>query len=453
MKQTSLLATAISLALASTSALATNGMMLEGYGDRATAMGGAALAYDSGNSGALNNPATLSLMDTENRFSIAVRKLGPDITSSFPAFGLSTDSDGTAYYMPSISYMTKTGDLTYGVAFLAQGGMGTEYGNAGATDLFTGMSGQDIRSEVGVAGLMLPLSKQVNDRLTVGGSLDFIAAMMDLRMDMAGWQLGNLMAGNGGSVGGNMAFPAPPTVTNWARFDFSDSSPMTGEAKGYGWGAKLGFTFKMTDQLTLGANYRSKTKLGDMTTNNATMTMNTTPGGTMSIRGKVRVVDFQWPESYGIGLAFQANDRLLLTGDVKRIGWAGVMRNFRMQFTDTSGLAGFTTLDMTMNQNWRDQTVVSLGGEFKVTPDFSLRAGVNLASNPIPNRDVNPLFPATIKNHVTAGFGYNMTKNDNIGFSMTYAPEVDVTGTGPLNGGINIKHSQLNWTLGYSRSW
>lgn len=469
MKQTSLLATAISLALASTSALATNGMMLEGYGDRATAMGGASLAYDSGNSGALNNPATLSLMQTENRFSIAVRKLGPDVKSSFPAAGLSTDSDGTAYYMPSISYMTKSGDLTYGVAFLAQGGMGTEYGHANPGDLFSGgmsmggamtpLSGQDIRSEVGVAGLMIPLSKQVNDRLTVGGSLDFIAAMMDLRMDMSGGQFGQLMGRNGGSIGGSMAGPTglgslpPGADINWGRFDFSDKNSSTGEAKGYGWGAKLGFTYKLTDDLTIGGNYRSKTNLSDMTTNNGTMTMNVTGMGSVPMKGKVTVVDFQWPQSIGLGLAYQASDRLLLTGDVKHIGWADVMKNFHMKFKAKTGPFAGQTLDMKMDQKWRDQTAVSLGAEFKVTPDFSLRGGVNLASNPVPNKYVNPLFPAIIENHVTAGFGYNLTKNDNIGFSMTYAPEVKVKGSGPLNNGVKISHSQLNWSLGYSRSW
>jgi long-chain fatty acid transport protein len=365
--------------------------------------------------------------------------------------------------------------------------MGTEYGHANPGDLFFGgmtfkdgmgmnvpptgtmMSGKDIRSEVGVAGLMIPLSKQVNDRLTVGGSLDFIAAMMDLRMDMDGRQFGNLMMRNGGSIGGSMAGATGlggmlPGVLgaggdfNWGRFDFSDKNASTGEAKAYGWGAKLGFTYKLTDDLTIGGNYRSKTNLSDMTTNHGTMTMNITPAGgaapmDVAMKGKVTVVDFQWPQSIGLGLAYQASDRLLLTGDVKHIGWADVMKNFHMKFRAKTGPFAGQTLDMKMDQKWRDQTAVSLGAEFKVTPDFSLRGGVNLASNPVPNKYVNPLFPAIIENHVTAGFGYNLTKNDNIGFSMTYAPEVKVKGSGPLNNGVKISHSQLNWSLGYSHSW
>ena len=42
-------------------ALATNGMVMEGYGPIAAAMGGAAMAYDNGTAALANNPATLGL--------------------------------------------------------------------------------------------------------------------------------------------------------------------------------------------------------------------------------------------------------------------------------------------------------------------------------------------------------------------------------------------------------
>ncbi|WP_200383039.1 hypothetical protein [Thiococcus pfennigii] len=58
--------------LASSAAHATNGMALSGYGPIAMAMGGAAVAYDSGNSGAINNPATLALMPQGARFEVDV---------------------------------------------------------------------------------------------------------------------------------------------------------------------------------------------------------------------------------------------------------------------------------------------------------------------------------------------------------------------------------------------
>ena len=63
----SIIATACSVAAllvlaGATPAFATNGMNLEGYGSKSMAMGGAGMAYDTGNSAVMNNPATLGFM-------------------------------------------------------------------------------------------------------------------------------------------------------------------------------------------------------------------------------------------------------------------------------------------------------------------------------------------------------------------------------------------------------
>ena len=60
---------------------ATNGMNLEGYGPIATGMGGASMAYDNGTAAMMNNPATLSLMDSNARLDVAFGTLGPNITA------------------------------------------------------------------------------------------------------------------------------------------------------------------------------------------------------------------------------------------------------------------------------------------------------------------------------------------------------------------------------------
>ena len=143
---------------------ATNGMNLEGYGAKSHALGGASMAFDTGNSAAMNNPATLGLMKNgQQELGFGIRGLHPDISVSYGP--LSDTSDGTAYYMPSLSYMRKDGNIAWGAAVLAQGGLGTEYGSD--SPLFQGgysmlnnlvsMSGKEIRPEVGGGRLMFPL--------------------------------------------------------------------------------------------------------------------------------------------------------------------------------------------------------------------------------------------------------------------------------------------------------
>lgn len=439
-------------------------------------MGGAGMAYDTGNSAVMNNPATLSLMaDGEARLGVGIRNLRPDVQSKVPAFGIKSDSDGDSYFMPSMSYMRRSGQFTYGAALLAQGGMGTEYGKrselfAGGQSLMgnmTPLSGGEVRSEVGVGRFMLPLSYQANDRFTIGGSVDLVWAMMDLQMDMSGAQFGQLLQGNGGKVSGSMRTALEGAVgggmitdVNWARFDFSDSNDFTGKAKGYGLGAKIGFTYLVTDRFRIGGVYHTKTNISDLTADNQKMYMNAaTPLGTstFALKGDYTVKDFQWPATWAIGGAFQVNDKLMLVGDIKYIEWNGVLDTFDVTFK-TSGSAsngGFANsrIDVTLDQDWENQTVYQLGVEYLYSPKLALRAGFSLSDNPVPSKYVNPLFPAIVENHYMAGFGYQFNDQHEIGFSLTYAPEAKSKGNGPLNNGVVVTHSQLNWTFNYVYSF
>ena len=467
----------------------------------------------------MNNPATMG-MDKKagNAFQIAVGGLNPTISSKHTS-GAKSDSTGS-FIMPGFGYARKTNRFMYGVGVMAQGGMGTDYGKASATNnLFGGgnstggwgnngetpgngtahtntqgaLSGQNIRSEVGVGRLIIPLGYDVSDKLTIAGSIDYVWGGMDLQMDMDGASFNQLMQGNGGSVSGTMAqglnmymskgsttIPpgsqtpgnanAPAVINDlyWARFDFSDNSSFTQKTKGTGFAGKLGFVYKLSDKLTIGGSYHSKTKMSDFT-GDATLSMRVSmdsgvlqggnPNGTytdatMPVTGKIKVKDFQWPETMAIGLAWKATPSVLITADVKQSEWADVMKSCKMTFdADSSASNGNfknTSLDVTMDQNWKDQTVTMLGAEWQASKNLALRAGYNVANNPVPDATLNPLFPATIQSHYTAGFGYQFTKEQSIDASFTVAPKV--TATNP-NTGISTSHSQTNWQLMYSYIW
>lgn len=72
-------------------AYATDVLRLEGFGPISRAMGGTAMAFDTGTAGMMSNPATLSLSDAGSRFSIGLDVIQPDIsTKIFPPERLPT---------------------------------------------------------------------------------------------------------------------------------------------------------------------------------------------------------------------------------------------------------------------------------------------------------------------------------------------------------------------------
>ncbi|MES2366376.1 MAG: outer membrane protein transport protein [Pseudomonadota bacterium] len=293
-------------------------------------------------------------------------------------------SRADAFYMPAFGYVTKQGKLTYGAGLYGQGGMGTEYANG------------DM-SQVSVGRLIFPLAYSVNDRFNVGGSLDVVWAGMDL-------------------------------VAGQAGINFKDGSDFTGAAKGYSLAGKLGFTYKLNNAFTVGGVYQTAGNLPDLKD------------------GAYKVKGFDMPPILGLGLAWQANNRLMLAADIKDVMWGSSMNTVTI-YKNGAVVAPF-------KQDWNDQIVLSMGLSYQFNDALTGRIGYNYAQNPIPNQFVNYLWPAIVENHYTGGFGYTFNKQSALNFALSYVPEVSVTGTGAAmpagNGGMQINHSQVNWQLMYS---
>ena len=408
-------------------AWATNGMQMEGYGPAALAMGGAAMGYDNGTAAMMNNPATLQLGKPGTRADLALGLLGPNVTS------MGEKSGGTSYVMPAFGWVRTQEQYSFGLGVFGQGGMGTEYSASGMNAAGTG---QPVRSELAVGRVILPVSYKLNTAVNLGATLDYSWASLDMRMGALFSQMAGMNPTPTGQFAGMMGammqgqMPAPPNV----RIDFSNNSDFTGAAKSSGWTGKFGVTLDASNSLRFGAAYQMKTRLGDMTTasDGASLTMG------QSLPGQMVVHDFQMPASVAAGAAWQARPELMLVADVKRIDWSSVMQSFRMTFVSSQGLG---TMGFSLPQNWKDQTVVSLGGAYKASERLTLRAGYNHASSPVPDAYVHPLFPAIVKNHYTAGFGYVLSPRWSLDAALSHVPRVSVTS----GMGAPITHSQTNY--------
>ena len=427
-------AVAAALTLPMGFAMATNGMLMEGYGPISTGMGGASQAIDNGGEGMAQNPATLGMIaDGTSRLDLAIGVLGPDVKSSVPGMPESKSS-GNSYVMPALGYVKRSGAYTYGIGMFAQGGMGTEY----SADSFMAFgTAQPVRSELGVGNVIFPVAYEVNPNLTIAASLKFLWASLDMRMAGTVGTLSPIVTGGSGNLA--MGFAMAPAGTQ-ARVDFSDNNDFTGAAKSTGFGASLGATYKVNRDVIVGASYQFKSRLADMKTASSAASMSM-PG--MTDYGQITVIDFQMPSVFAVGASWQATPSLLFAADLKYIGWADAMKDFKLQYDSSMGNG---SVSFALPQNWSDQTVLNLGVAWMANDKLTLRAGLNLAANPVPDTYVNALFPAIETNHATFGFGYKVSQADEVNASLTLAPTVTVTS----GQGVTISHSQKNVQLMYS---
>ncbi len=472
---------------------ATNGMNLEGYGPVATGMGGASMAYDNGTAALMNNPATLLLMPQGWRLDVALGMLGPNVDASVmtPSGKLTADSKSTAFFMPALGLARKQGNMVYGLGVFGQGGMGTEYDkNSWMADPSMGANtalteGLVNRSEVSVGRAMGTFGYDVNPKLSIGVTADLVWAGMDLQMAMSEAQFQNMANPQAQTIGkasgtlvsafGQMYEPFGGNGISklyHAYFDFSNDNAFTGKANGLGFAGKIGVVYKATPQLTIGATFHSPTKLADLETDDATLSMavNIDPGifqgqptgvyqdMNLPVTGKITIKDFQWPATFGAGLAYQMCN-VMLAADVKYIMWSDVMKDFKMSFTadnsaENGGFAGLE-MDASLFQEWENQAVFEVGAAYHPTQPLTLRAGLNYGKNPVPDKYLNALFPAIVETHATIGGGYDFGQGSQINASVTAAFNKEATnpGNGSTIPPVTSSHSQLNWQVMFSQSF
>ena len=450
---------------------ATNGMNMEGYGPVATALGGASFAYDNGTAGMISNPATLGLMDRNARLDLALGILGPHIKVTSPAttpniFGVPANqtakSSATAFFMPAMGYTRRSGNLVYGLGVFGQGGMGCEYDANSWRGLGFGLKN---RTEVSVGRVIVPLVYKVNDTLQIGATADFMWAGMDLKMAMSGNQFFDLVMPTSqrfghasgsivNSFGQILATMPAGTSVDYAYFNFANSNPFTGEARAYGYGGKIGLIYSPSKELSFGLTYHTQSKLSDLIAKGDTLSFQlNVPGmGQMpqTLTGDFRVHNFQWPAMLGGGLSWHPAPRWMIAADIREIFWKNVMKEFSMSFVASgaasNGPFAGQNLDAVLYQSWKDQTVLQIGAAYRANDALTLRFGGNFGNNPVPDTYLNCLFPAIVKDHLTAGLGWKFDDKSSVDASFTYGFKVNT-----INGsGAGVSHSQTNIQVMYS---
>jgi long-chain fatty acid transport protein len=194
----------------------------------------------------------------------------------------------------------------------------------------------------------------------------------------------------------------------------------------WGYGLRLGWMGKMSDTVSLGASYATKTKMAKFDKYK----------DLFAGEGY-----FDMPASLNLGIAFQASPKLKLAADFERIDYSGI-KSIANPSTNTGNAVagtGFTVgslgCDSCRGFGWSSVNVFKLGAEYQYNPNLTLRAGYNHTDNPIQSRDVtfNFLAPGVVQDHVTLGFTYGLSKESELTMAYMHAFRNSVEGSSLFN--------------------
>ncbi len=393
---------------------ATNGYFLIGFGAKSRSMGGTGVANNTGGMAAAFNPATM--IDSETRFDIGGELFVPPraVTHDSGVLGYTDEkSNQNLFMVPSMGGTYQWNDkMALGFAFIGAG-LKTEYNQTVNSDSCKAVNASAIpgynscpptffdpnitakpATEAGVELIQMQfvpsIAYKVHKNHTLGASLVLAAQFFRAEGLEAFGDLGFT------STTGNL------TGMGWEH--------------AYGGGYRLGWLGNFMDErLKLGVNYSSRVWMDKFQRYQ----------NLFAEQG-----DFDIPENYAVGLAFDITPAWTVAFDVQRINWSSVASIGNPgPATDAANINAGNLFplcppgtDVTpcllggakgLGFGWRDQTIYKIGVDWAINEKWNARAGYNYGKSPIPETEVlfNMLAPATPEHHLTFGGAYAFTEN------------------------------------------
>lgn len=396
----------VAAALSAAPAWAGNGHILHGIGATNSAMGGAGVALPNDAIGALHlNPALLARIDG-HRFEFSAEQadaqnaVESSVQTPFGTISGRTEESGDPALIPAFGWSrNKNGNFAYGMGFLGMAGFGVDYPQDPANPLLAPQPQGFGRVYSNYQFMKVPLAFawRLSDAFSLGVSLN--AGRSSLVANPAGFAAPDCSVGAGGQP---ICFV--PSVTG-------DSA--------MGFGATVGIHYQVSDAIAFGASYSSEQDFEEFEFNSAVANPNRPDFG------RARTIKFQInsPAIATAGFAFTPSDRLKIALDGKLISYEDT-EGFGGSGTDASGNA--------IGLGWEDIFVYAVGVQYDATRRLTLRAGYNVAENPIPEQAnfFNVTSPAIFEDHVTLGLGYQL--NEALQVNLTAYRAFENRSSGPF---------------------
>ena len=362
------------------------------------------------------NPAGMFLAEGRQfQVGVSVIDTSFDFNGSAVPFGGPGDDGGETTPVPNLYYVfPESGNLKYGISITAPFGLVTEYDSNWAGRY------QGIKSELKTIDINPAVAYQVTPEFSVGGGISLQYADAEL------------------------------TSASFLGVGVPDGRNRV-EGDNWDWGFNLGAMYSPSASTRFGVGFRSKVNQqvdGDLTVTAPT-------GATLVSAGAEAEVDL--PETVYISAFHSLNSQIDLMASARWTNWSR-FDELRIQFDN--GLP-----DNVTPENWDDSWTLSLGANYHLNNQWTLRAGYAHDESPVPDEDRTVRIPDSDRDWFTLGASYNHNANMTIDFGYAYisaddapisettviaapptAPAVVAsTLVGDFDGSANIFGVQLQW--------
>ncbi len=394
--------------------MASNGLILIGYGAKSRGMGGSGLALNEDALVTAINPAGAS--NVENEFDMGVLIFNPQRRAACCLAPDGQLSDKNWFFIPNMAGTYKLNDnLTAGFGFVGYGGGRTQY----SENLFTTTDGK-LGVELSIALMSPTLAYRLDDDQSVGVSL-LISASRFRAMGLGAFK----------------TFSIDPNNVTDNGYDYA-----------YGVGLRIGWLRNFNDDLSLAAVYQTEVN----------QTKFDSYRGLFPEQG-----NFDLPAVLSLGLAIKTGESTTVSFDWQRVFYEDVaaIGNRALPISAAPGDPNQMGQDDGPGFGWENQDVYKLGAQYEYSPAWTLRVGVNYGKSPIRNDtgggefELNVLAPAVTEWAYTTGASYEWSKTLDLTFAFMYSPKntetQDLTNSDLpyTNETIELEMQQFGFDMGF----
>lgn len=354
----------------------------EGYavnvqGNKQTGMGhvGTALNFDA--SSMQWNPGALATLD--QKYSFSVGGFATIIKTEFTGAAGKEETDnptGTPFYL--YGSMKVNDKLAFGL------GVYTPFGNK--VDWGKNWSGKYLIQDIELKAIYIQptISYQLTDWISVGAGLNIIYGEVDLNKALPLTSLG-----------------APDGEVN-----------INGSNIQYGY--NLGIFLQPTEKLNIGLSYRSQVDVElEYSDGDADFTV-VDPVSSYFPDGGVAAT-LPLPASFNIGLAYQINEKWLVSADVNFVQW-DEYKSLDFDFEKKTPAVDVTE----SKRDWSNSATYRIGAQYSANEKLDIRAGFYYDETPTNKKFYTPETPGANKIGISAGFSYLLTDKLSVDVSLLY---------------------------------
>ncbi len=370
------------------------GFQLNESGVKAVGMGGAFCSGYGGDATTLfYNPAGMTQLSNGLHLSAGLANISPGAKFFHNETQTTTELEPWSFQIPNFYavYNMKDMHLAFGVGVFVPFGLGTQWadnwvGRYIAVKTYL----QTISINPNVAYSLL------DDKLTLSAGINYTMGNVELKQKVP------ISIGNEGEMN------------------------MKGDGNTISWNAAL--SYLITPKMRLGASYRSNIKL-DMN-GDATFTFNP-PLPTLFADGPGGAT-INLPYDLRTGLSYEVDNNLRLELGFQMVGWSSydtLAINFNRgpghPFKDSAGVKVDSAGSVKNPRMYKDSWILRFGADYKISDDFSARAGVNYDPAPVDAKYTQPFLPDADRLGFTLGVSYNITKQFTVDAAYFYVNGAD----------------------------